>query len=79
MNGSRVVPDKRMVDADSSVALPGNLSAIYFYVYTIMQLPSGALSDTLGGRKTIFAGMLISGMGTIAFLLNSRRVTAFGN
>lgn len=64
-----VMADKLMADFQLSGALLGNLSAIYFYVYTVMQLPSGVLADTLGGRKTVFAGMLISGLGTIVFSL----------
>lgn len=66
-----VMADKLMADFQLSGALLGNLAAIYFYVYTVMQLPSGVLSDTLGGRKTVFAGMLISGVGTIVFSLAS--------
>jgi len=46
-----VMADKLMADFELSGAVLGNLSAIYFYVYTVMQLPSGVLSDTLGRKN----------------------------
>ncbi len=50
----------------SSVAL-GGLAATYFYVYTLMQVPTGVLVDTLGPRKTVTAGGLVAGIGSILF------------
>jgi sugar phosphate permease len=44
----------------------GMLGATYFYVYALMQVPSGVLADTLGPRVTLTAGMLIAGAGSIA-------------
>jgi sugar phosphate permease len=35
----------------SGVAL-GSLAATYCYVYTLMQVPTGVLVDTLGARET---------------------------
>ena len=45
----------------------GTLGATYFYVYALMQVPSGVLADTLGPRVTLALGMLIAGAGSIAF------------
>jgi sugar phosphate permease len=52
----------------ASIAL---LSSAYFYAYTVMQLPSGLLSDSLGPRRTVStftlvaaAGALLTGMAT---------------
>ncbi len=45
----------------------GNLGATYFYAYTVMQLPSGILADTLGARKTVTYGTLLAGCGSILF------------
>jgi sugar phosphate permease len=53
----------------TSGALLGSLSAIYFYVYAAMQIPSGILADTIGPRKTVTIGALIMGLGTILFAL----------
>jgi MFS family permease len=45
----------------------GTLGATYFYVYALMQVPSGVLADTLGPRVTLALGMLIAGGGSIAY------------
>jgi len=52
-------------------AVVGSLAAVYFYVYFLMQIPAGLLADLLGPRKIIFAGMLVSGIGSIWFGLTS--------
>ncbi|MCB1891356.1 MAG: MFS transporter, partial [Rhodocyclaceae bacterium] len=36
---------------EASAASLGVLAATYFYVYTLMQIPTGVLADTLGPRK----------------------------
>jgi len=63
-----------------------NLSAAYFCVYAIMQIPAGILADSLGSRKTAFAGCLFMGIGaciygfatTYPVLLMSRALVGFG-
>ena len=45
----------------------GGLGSMYFYTYAIMQIPSGILADSLGPRKTISAGAIIGGLGSILF------------
>ena len=45
----------------------GSLAAMYFYIYTAMQIPAGVLADTLGARVTVTAGSLIAGAGSILF------------
>lgn len=45
----------------------GNLAAIYFYIYTLMQIPTGVLVDTLGPRRIVALGSLIAGIGTLIF------------
>ncbi len=44
-----------------------NLTAVYFYPYAIMQIPSGILADTLGARKTGVIGCLTMAIGSILF------------
>ena len=51
----------------TSAASLGVLAATYFYVYTVMQLPTGILVDTLGPRRVLFAGGLIAGGGSLLF------------
>ena len=62
-----IVADLLMSDFALSGAVLGNLAAIYFYVYTLMQLPAGLLADSFGARRTVFLGMLVSGAGSIIF------------
>lgn len=45
----------------------GALAATYFYVYALMQVPTGVLVDTLGPRKVLTAGGVIAGVGSILF------------
>ena len=45
----------------------GTLAATYFYVYTLMQIPTGVLADTLGPRRILFWGGLVAGAGAILF------------
>lgn len=43
------------------------LSSIYYYTYALMQVPAGALADTLGPRKVMSGGMLIGAIGWFIF------------
>jgi MFS family permease len=45
----------------------GTLAATYYLVYTVMQLPTGVLSDTLGPRRVLTAGCVVSGAGSLLF------------
>jgi len=66
-----VVSEYLMVDFKTTGTSLGTLSAIYFFVYAAMQLPSGVLADTLGTRTSIVFGNLIAGVGSIVFGLAS--------
>ncbi|KQM11391.1 MFS transporter [Methanomassiliicoccales archaeon RumEn M1] len=46
----------------ASIAL---LSSAYFYAYTIMQLPSGLLTDSWGPRKTVSIFTMVAAVGAI--------------
>jgi len=45
----------------------GVLAATYFYVYTVMQVPTGILVDTLGPRLILLLGGLVGGAGSLLF------------
>lgn len=45
----------------------GSLAAVYYYIYTAMQIPAGVLADTLGARVSVTLGNLVSGAGSILF------------
>lgn len=51
----------------TSAASLGVLAATYFYVYTLMQVPTGILVDTLGPRRILFIGGMIAGGGSLLF------------
>lgn len=51
----------------TSAASLGVLAATYFYVYTVMQVPTGVLVDTLGPRRILFLGGLVAGGGSLLF------------
>jgi len=54
-------------DFQTSAAALGSLAATYFYVYTVMQIPTGVLVDTLGPRKIVVTGGVIAAIGSILF------------
>jgi len=78
--------DRIMADFDVSATVLGSLGAGYFYVYAAMQLPAGTLADTLGPRKVITAGLLLSAAGSLimsmapsfAVLYAGRLMVSFG-
>ena len=47
----------------------GNLSALYFYAYVAMQIPTGILADIWGPRRLLSAGALVAGCGALLFAL----------
>ncbi len=52
---------------EASAASLGVLAATYFYVYTVMQIPTGVLADTLGPRKILTLGGIVAGIGSLLF------------
>ncbi|NTV94497.1 MAG: MFS transporter [Thiobacillus sp.] len=60
----------------TSGAALGALAAMYFYVYTAMQIPAGVLADTLGPRLSAGIGSLVAGAGSILFGLAPDFATA---
>jgi len=51
----------------ASAAELGGLAATYFYVYTVMQIPTGILADTLGPRRVVAVGGVLAGIGSLMF------------
>lgn len=52
---------------ETSAASLGVLAATYFYVYTIMQVPTGIMVDTLGPRRVLALGAVIGSIGSFLF------------
>jgi MFS family permease len=73
-----VVADQLMEEfAVRDGAVLGSLAAMYFYVYVIMQLPSGIFADLLGPRATVSAGVLVAGFGSLFFAVAPSVFLAF--
>ncbi|HDJ21805.1 MAG TPA: MFS transporter, partial [Candidatus Bathyarchaeota archaeon] len=54
-----------------SHAAMGTLISAYFFVYGVLQVPSGVLSDTLGARKTILSFTVLTLAGVFLFWASS--------
>lgn len=61
-----IAPDL-VASFDTSATALGALAATYFYVYTVMQIPTGILVDTLGPRRILFLGGMVAGGGSLLF------------
>lgn len=64
-----VVAADLMRDFATTGAALGSLAAMYFYIYSVMQIPAGVLADTLGARLAATVGALVAGGGSIVFAL----------
>ncbi len=70
-----VAPDL-MASFSISAAALGTLAAVYYYIYTVLQVPAGILSDTLGPRYTVGLAGLIAAIGSVMFGLAEDFATA---
>ncbi len=61
-----IAQDLAAAFATSATSL-GVLAATYFYVYTVMQIPTGILVDTLGPRRILALGGVVGGLGSFLF------------
>jgi MFS family permease len=65
--GAAAALDQIMSDFSITAGTVGVLMSMYFYVYAVMQFPSGILADSLGPRKTITIGCLLAAIGSVIF------------
>lgn len=72
-----VMVDELMRDFRIGGALLGNLSAAYFFSYTVMQIPSGLLADGIGPRRLSASAALLAAVGTLMFGLADQLWVAF--
>jgi MFS family permease len=49
-----------------SLATLGIIFAMSHFISVVLELPSGALADLIGRRKTVFAGLVVYGFGALA-------------
>jgi MFS family permease len=57
-------------------AMLGALAATYYVIYTLMQVPTGVLNDTVGPRRVLAAGCVIAGVGSLLFAAADSVTTA---
>jgi len=50
-----------------AAAVVGSMAAIYFYVYFLMQIPAGILTDLFGPRKVVTWGLVVAALGALWF------------
>jgi sugar phosphate permease len=62
-----VMTTELMRDFRISASQLGNFSAVYFYAYIAMQIPTGVLVDSWGARRLLIAGSLVSAAGMCLF------------
>lgn len=64
-----VMTDALMREFQIGAAALGNLSALYFYSYVAMQIPTGIIADRWGPRRLLSFGALVAGIGALLFAL----------
>lgn len=62
-----VVSAELMTSFHTTGVVLGSLAAMYYYIYTVMQIPAGVLADTVGTRAVATLGNLVAGIGSIMF------------
>src|SRR3982751_4901059 len=58
-----VMTTELMRDFGISASQLGNFSAVYFYAYIAMQIPTGVLVDSWGARRLLIGGSLAAAAG----------------
>ncbi|MFC4542856.1 MFS transporter [Halosolutus amylolyticus] len=66
---SAVLAEDLMVAFGTTGAQLGTLHAMFFWVYAVMQIPTGVLADRVGPRRTATAGGIVMNLGAIWFAL----------
>lgn len=64
-----VITGELMTEFALNAAALGQLSALYFYSYVAMQVPTGILADHWGPRRLLTAGAAVAALGTLLFAL----------
>jgi len=74
-----VITSELMTEFSLTGAALGNLSAVYFYSYVAMQIPTGILADHWGPRRILSIGAAVAAAGTLLFgLAHSLALVALG-
>ncbi len=65
-----VITTELMSEFALNAAALGQLSALYFYSYVAMQVPTGILADHWGPRRLLSTGAAMAAIGTLLFALS---------
>jgi sugar phosphate permease len=71
-----VITNELMRDLAITASGLGNLSALYFYSYVLMQIPTGILADHWGPRRLLTLGSAALALGTALFAIANGPFTA---
>lgn len=72
-----VVATNLMADLRMTGVGLGTLTAMYFWVYAVVQVPVGVLVDNLGARRTVVFGSATMAVGSVVFGLAPVDLAAF--
>ena len=73
-----VIAEPLMAAFGTTGAQLGTLHAIFFFVYAMMQIPTGILVDWLGPRRTATVGAAVLNVGALWFAAATTYYSAFG-
>lgn len=71
-----VLSEDLMAAFETTGAQLGMLHAVFFWIYAVMQIPSGLLADRIGPRLTATAGGIVMNVGVVWFALAGSYLTA---
>jgi sugar phosphate permease len=66
-NSPAVMTAELMRDFSITASQLGQFSAVYFYAYVLMQIPTGVLVDSWGARRLLILGSVLAAVGTFVF------------
>lgn len=72
-----VIAEELMATFEISGAALGTLHATFFFVYAVMQIPTGVLVDRFGPRRTAAVGGVVLHLGAVVFALAPAYAPAF--
>ncbi len=65
--GPGVVADQLQAEFHVSAAVLGTITSIQYLLYMLMQIPVGLYADRAGPERMLVTGVLLDGIGTLAF------------
>ncbi|WP_144925598.1 MFS transporter [Halorubrum salsamenti] len=75
---STAVLSEQLVDAFAiSASQLGTLHASFFFIYAVVQIPTGVVADRYGARYVGAAGAVVLSAGAVAFTFSDSYLTAF--